>query len=51
MAKFDSKMAKILVECLDLEDMLNSEEEVQCLEEGNPELLEAYKALLELSQK
>jgi len=43
------RQAKILCEAFEVFDMLNDDEEVEMLEENNPELLEAYQELYELA--
>jgi len=39
------EQARILIENYEIAEFLENEEEVQCLEDANPELLEACKAL------
>ena len=41
------KQAKLLYENFDIDDVLENEEEYECLKENNPELLNAYVALKE----
>ena len=41
------EQARILIENYEIAEFLENEEEVQCLEDANPELLEACRALHE----
>ena len=44
------EQAQLICEIDEIEKCLDDEEEVACLEENNPELLEAYRALLAFAQ-
>jgi len=44
------EQARLIMEAHEIESTLNDEEEVDLLEENNPELLAAYEALRELAE-
>lgn len=41
------RQAQMIHQALEVDVLLENEEEVRCLELGNPELLDAYRALRE----
>jgi hypothetical protein len=46
-----SEQAQVIVEAHDILAMMENSEEAELLKENNPELYEAYEALLSLSMK
>lgn len=46
---FSKEQAKLIIEAHDINECIEDEEEVQCLEEHNPELLQAYYAILDFA--
>jgi len=47
--EFTREMAKDICEAVEVIELLENEEEVRCMKENNPSLLEAYKALYKYS--
>lgn len=45
------EQAQLLVDTHELDVLIQNEEEVELLEENNPELLEAYETLLEIANQ
>jgi hypothetical protein len=48
-SEFTKQHAIQLCDCFEIDSCLNDDEEIAMLEENNPELLEAYKALYEFA--
>ncbi len=46
----DSKQAKILVKVFELNELFQNKEELESLKRYNPQLVDAYMALVELSE-
>jgi len=46
-----SRQADLILQELDIYSMLENTEEVDCLAENNPELLDAYKAMIKFAKR